>query len=474
MRLIAPMALLFLLLSGCTSEGATAIPTATTPPTQTATTAPSSTQTPTPEVAPTATKTPPRPTPTWYSNGHGPKTECAPHPSMYPSEDQQRGHLEWSPDGSSLIFNWDVYNGSFWELPADGSSIRLAANPKPDTDKRTWFYLHADLSPDGQRLVYSTCEFEKGPERMPTTTWPFFPAELAVIDMDGGEPLRLTENSGADMFPSWSPDGSRIAYFGSEHTNYIATGASVYIMSINGPEDEPTPRHRARALKVPSPGGRPPAWSHDGRYLAVVGNAGRGGSGSVYVIDLEGDSTPPTGLKVGLTNVAPTWSPDGERLAFATNAGFLGSKITTVHIVNRDGTGRVDVPDPEKLIANDPGDPDDSEVIDPPRMEGLITHVVWHPDGTEILVAEMGEGTPLWTVSPDGQTLRDVYRPNDEDPLILEIFGVDWSPDGADIAIHAHIRPPTAGDSSNDQLIVATLPRQGGEWHILSPKAPTP
>ena len=53
--------------------------------------------------------------------------------------------------------------------------------------------------------------------------------EIYVMDADGGNEQRLTENRAWDRFPSWSPDGERIAFMSQSDGNL-----EIYVMDADG------------------------------------------------------------------------------------------------------------------------------------------------------------------------------------------------------------------------------------------------
>ena len=115
----------------------------------------------------------------------------------HPSDDYAPS---WSPDGTRIAFvsdrdgNYEIY-----VMDADGGNPQKLTN-SPDDD------FHPSWSTDGKRIVFSSerdghfiGEFEE------------ITSEIYVMDVDGGNPQRLTENRKNDWSPSWSPDGTRMS-----------------------------------------------------------------------------------------------------------------------------------------------------------------------------------------------------------------------------------------------------------------------
>ena len=89
----------------------------------------------------------------------------------------------WSPDGTRLAFaecEGDPCESALYVVDADGSNLRKLVDPYMDYEPPTWF-------PDGSRLAFVThpdpCRVREGTP----------PGHLEVVDVDGGEPERITD-----------------------------------------------------------------------------------------------------------------------------------------------------------------------------------------------------------------------------------------------------------------------------------------
>lgn len=117
-----------------------------------------------------------------------------------------------SPDGSQIVFgskregDFDIYI-----MNADGSSVRRLTD-KTGYDGAPWF------SPDSNKIVwrawYPETEEEKAKwkECMEKNYILPFPLDIRVMDIDGSDKKRLTNNGATNWAPSWHPDGKRIIF----------------------------------------------------------------------------------------------------------------------------------------------------------------------------------------------------------------------------------------------------------------------
>ena len=167
----------------------------------------------------------------------------------------------------------------------------------PDDD---W---HPSWSPDGKRIVFVS-------ERDGN-------AEIYVMDADGSNQINLTNNRHDDRYPSWSPDGERIAFasWDGKVKNFVIT-FDVYIMDADGSNQINLTNNRHDD--------RHPSWSPDGKRIVFSsGRKGhfRGDAGitdEIYVIDADGQSLQRL-TKNRQNDWQPSWSPDGARIAFMSD-----------------------------------------------------------------------------------------------------------------------------------------------------------
>ncbi len=265
----------------------------------------------------------------------------------------------------------------------------------------------AHLSPDGSRVVFSTCEYRTHSDAYFLGDFGY---ELAMINIDGTGKERLTRDRRFDNYPVWSPDGTQIAFLSSEKSRR-PDGNQLLVMN------EGDKWNKAKATVVAHGVNTfPPVWSPDGRRLAfrMYGeNYGIELVDIIHTAKADGSEL----HRIGEATTLPTWSPNGEMLAF----GKSDEETATIYTARFDGTDL-------REIWNSGLE----------EMEEGILSVDWSPDGTEILVVSgkrSGRGTQIWTLSPDGKRLR---RLGSSESWIWQIWFdyAVWSPDGSRIAAY--------------------------------------
>ena len=139
-------------------------------------------------------------------------------------------------------------------------------------------------------------------------------------DGTGQHPL-TADNDTRDYGPAWSPDGSRIAYWGR-----VGIGAGdIYVMNSSGTNQKP--------LTDAVDSDTSPAWSPDGQTIAFNSDR-RYGYNEIFVMNSDDTGQTPLGsLDEGQD---PSYSPDGRSIAFWRR--YDPSNSSQILAVDADGT----------------------------------------------------------------------------------------------------------------------------------------
>ena len=150
----------------------------------------------------------------------------------------------WSPDGKTIAFSrladpsLPIEEATLYLADADGSQLR-ALGPEPVRG------VSPAWSPDGRRIAFVSFADHNGPA-CPVDGCP--PSgEIYVVGADGTGLTRLTTSEAGDEHPTWSPNGSRIAF------------ASGFLLAGQG--------HPPWLMTIPSTGG---SATRIGRFSGVL------------------------------------------------------------------------------------------------------------------------------------------------------------------------------------------------------------
>jgi dipeptidyl aminopeptidase/acylaminoacyl peptidase len=196
----------------------------------------------------------------------------------------------WSPDGRRLAFVSDRQgDNAIYVMDADGRNVRRLTPVGVRALQPSWSRTN-EIAFSGQSATGESGVF--------------------LIGADGGDLREVFANNDPRVLwaedPAISPDGSRIAFTGTQIatvTNQHPTDG-IYLMGTNG------------TAPVRVAAGDAPAWSHDGSRLAFIA------PNSNNIPELRVTNADGSGLRTVtsvagcIQNLRPAWSPDGGWLAY--------------------------------------------------------------------------------------------------------------------------------------------------------------
>lgn len=318
----------------------------------------------------------------------------------------------FSPDGTQLIFgssieneNGDVYLAN---LNDDSPPVKLTDWPSNEENRQNCW------SPDGTKIVFLSDQSGK--------------SNIYVLDVEPFKPRLVLGDENADLTaPSFSPDGSKIAYQArlEDKTGELRvsdTTSRVVRTVIKGENADLSP-----------------AWAPRGNVIAF--NCKSEGNTDVCAVADNGDSLANL-TRNAARDTSPTWSPDGTEIIFASNRD---GNLERVSIFRMDADGRnqrrvsqksgfemAPAWSPDGKFVVFAGDRQDglsnaldifSMAVDDPSVEKILAVRRFHDsspaisaDGKRIVFVGQGDGNPeIYLMNSDGTGLLRLTRNVAED-----------------------------------------------------------
>jgi Tol biopolymer transport system component len=383
----------------------------------------------------------------------------SPHADTQPS---------FSPKGDLIAFRSERDGGGIFTVEPSGENLRRVSD----------FGYHPSFSPDGKQIVVSTWGRDQPTVRASPNE------SLKIIDLQSGTVRELLKMEAT--FPTWSPNGHRIAYW-----------------------FHPGAYGRREIATIPAGGGEPvvvakdfavsnwnPVWSPDGKFLYFVSSrAGNQNFWRVAIDERTGAvlSEPEPVVTPSSYSRHPTFSADGKRMAYVqtrNSSNIQGVDFDLARMkplsepywitqgdreiaraeLSRDGSRfamRLIRPTQDDIVTVGR---DGTDWRDVTNDEPFDRYVRWSPDGKRLaFTSDREEGGNTWTSNPDGTGMKILTRRSPEG--VAGGFPA-WSHDGAKLAVHASVAADglafTYVIDSNTGEKLFTLPKSPDVDYIVS------
>lgn len=259
----------------------------------------------------------------------------AAEPTRLTTDGSFKQHLQWSPDGKTLLFT-RIYQGkmALWIMPAAGGEMKrlLPEHKEPHFD--------GHFSHDGKRIIYVYDQLQGTDGKL----------RINVCAADGSDDKTFIPHKGLEESPRWSPDGKLVLWVSTRNKN-----PDLYTVDADGKNEQRLTSDPATDFH--------PAWSPDGKQIAF--SSGRSGRQKIHRMNADGSGT--KRLTDGeFLDAWPAWRPDGKQIAFVSNR----SGNYDVWLMNADG----------------------SQLINLTKNKARDTSPAWSPDGRKLAFVSTRDG----------------------------------------------------------------------------------
>ena len=263
---------------------------------------------------------------------------------------------------------------------ASGDLIRAVVQLELESDLASVDYRFATVF----GALGSTGDLAKEPARLAFATDGDRNFEIYVMDADGSNKTRLTNDPSTDTRPDWAPAGDKIVFQSSR------AGGEIFVMDADG--------SNLRNLTNTGGADEAPSFSPDGTKIVFASNRD-GGDYEIYSMNADGSNQTRLTYNSEHDHI-PGWSPDGRRIAFEARR----NGNVDIYVMDFDGSNVT-------RLTEDPADD---------------RFPAWSPDGTEIVFTSKWDGQfEIHVMLADGsQKVRLTYESGE---------CADWSADGKTI-----------------------------------------
>jgi Tol biopolymer transport system component len=292
------------------------------------------------------------------------------------------GYMAYGSNRTGSQFSDDIYVS-----PLDTETPLQLTFRRADDGQPAW-------SPDGRRLAFKTAQFGSN--------------QLAVINADGsGETLLTRTFRFSEGQPAWSPDATKLLYRRTPENPLVQNG-DTWVLDIAGSAADPT-QPVTQPVLLRTGDERYPSYSPDGTQIAFRGDldlAEPSGDEEIYVMNADGTDVRQLTSNADFDS-APSWSPDGTRILFerapaGTFTPGTEAQEKDIYVMRADGTQVRRLTDSPGLDEGPEFSPDGTKIAFSSARDGQQEIYVMNADGSN---PRRLTDNPARDESPDWQAL---------------------------------------------------------------------
>ena len=292
------------------------------------------------------------------------------------------GYLAYGSNRTGSQFSDDLYVS-----PLDVETPKQLTFRRADDGQPAW-------SPDGRRLAFKTAQFGSN--------------QLAVINADGtGETLLTRTFRFSEGQPAWSPDATKLLYRRTPENPLVQDG-DTWLLDVAGSAKDPT-QPVTQPVLLRTGDERYPSYSPDGTQIAFRGDldlAEPTGDEEIYVMNADGTDVRQLTSNADFDS-APSWSPDGKQILFerapaGTFTPGTEAQEKDIYVMRADGTHVRRLTDSPGLDEGPEFSPDATKIAFSSARDGQQEIYVMDADGSN---PRRLTDNPARDESPDWQAL---------------------------------------------------------------------
>ena len=338
---------------------------------------------------------------------------------IIPHDDYAYWHAKYSPDGTKIAY--ESYIGALTLKYVNNGTVEILV-----PGEWGYFGVRSYWSPDSKKIVYSRLDDSIGR------------AEIWIYDLEARTNIKLTNENVEERYPTWSPDGTKIAY---------QREGDIWLMNPDGTE-------KVDITNTSNIYEDPYSWSPDSSMIAytsfeILPDGERVSFNDISVINRDGTGMAKLTTDNSFHDSHPAWSHSGDKIAFESarsgNYDIWVMEISFNQAPTTDAGGPYEVNENSMITLDGSGssDPDDNIILYEWDLDndgqyddatGVTTNVVFGDDvsftvGLKITDddGEIDYNTTTVTVNNVDPTIDPltIYTINENEEISLQCTATD-------------------------------------------------